>query len=91
MIHQIYLCAILIITIIILVYYYWQEKDHTVELEKINKMEIANRRELHQLKYIRSQSVPCRAGEFSDPRSCYIDSNYACSWNDRAKRCDQKT
>lgn len=91
MIHQIYLCSILIITIVILIYYYLLEEDHRKELEKISKMEIANRRELQQMAYIRSQSNPCSVGDFHDPRSCYVDSNYACSWNELAKRCDQKS
>ncbi len=90
MIHQIYLCAILVVTVVILVYYYLQEEDHRKELEKINRMEIANRREQQQMAYIRSQSTPCNAGDFADPRSCYVNSGYACAWNEAAKRCDQK-
>ncbi len=73
-----------------MVYYYLQEEDHRKELEKINKMEILNRKEQQQITYIRSQSIPCSVAEFSDPRSCYIDSNYTCAWNELAKRCDQK-
>lgn len=90
MIHQIYLCAMLIVTVIILVYYYLQEEDHRKELEKINRMEIANRKEQQQMAYIRAQTTPCNAGNFMDPRSCYVDSGYSCAWNEVAKRCDQK-
>lgn len=90
MIHKLYLGAIFILTIIVLIYYYTQEEDHRKELEKINRMEIANKRELQQLAYIRSQSVPCTVANFTNPRSCYIDSDYTCTWNELAKRCDQK-
>jgi len=89
--HQIYLCAMLIATVVISVYYYLQEDNHRRELEKINRMEIANRKEQQQMAYIRSQTTPCISGNFSDPRSCYIDSGYTCAWNEVAKRCDQKS
>lgn len=90
MIHKIYFGIVLIITVISLIYYYLQEEDHMKELEKINKMEMENRKELEQIAYFRSKSVPCSAGNFTDPRSCYIDSDYTCTWNSLAKRCDKK-
>lgn len=89
--HQIYLFTMLVVTVGFLIYYYLQEDNHKKELEKINRMEIANRKEQQQMAYIRSQTVPCVSGTFNDPRSCYVDSGYTCSWNEIAKRCDQKT
>lgn len=90
MLHQIYLCTILFVTVTILIYYYIQEEDHKKELEKIARLELANRKEQQQMSYIRSQSSPCNVGNFTDPRSCYIESGYTCVWNEIGKRCDQK-
>lgn len=90
MIHQIYILCVLAITVIILVYYYLLESDHRKELEKIDKMEILNRKEQREMELIRSQSSPCPISNFVTPRACYFDSGYACTWNDVAKRCDLK-
>lgn len=90
MIHQIYILCLLAITVLVLVYYYMLESEHKKELEKINRLEIENKREQQQLEMIRSETVPCQAGSFMDPRSCYYNSGYTCTWNELAKRCDQK-
>lgn len=90
MLHQIYLCTILIVTVVILVYYYLQEEDHRKQIEKINRLEIAHRREQQRIENLRSQTTPCSVGTFLDPRSCYVDSGYACEWNEFTKRCDEK-
>jgi len=74
----------------VLIYYYLQEEDYRKELEKINRMEMTNRKQQQQLAYIRSQTTPCEAGTFLDPRSCYLNSEFTCTWNELAKRCDQK-
>jgi hypothetical protein len=90
MLYQIYILSILVITVVILVYYYTQEIDHRKELEKIEKIESKNKQYQNELELIRSQTLPCPVGDFKDPRSCYFDSGYMCSWNDGAKRCDAK-
>ena len=88
MIHQIYIFTIIIVTIIVLWYYYVQEKNHRIEIDKINKLEYMHDREKNQLEQIRSQTEPCTVGLYNDPRSCYFESGYKCSWNENAKRCD---
>lgn len=85
-----YITCVLIITIIVVIYYYVLDAEHKKEEDKIKKMEMNHQRELQQLEIIRSQTMPCQAGTFTDPRSCYNDSNFTCSWNEIAKRCDQK-
>ena len=90
MIHQIYILCVLAITVIILVYYYTLEVDHRKELEKIDRMELLNKREHREMELIRSQSSPCPVGNFTNPRACYYDSGYMCTWNDVARRCDLK-
>lgn len=88
MIHEIYIFSVLVISIGVIVYYYLQENKHKQELEKINKIEQAFRKEQLELETLRAQTTPCPVGNFTNPRSCYIDSNYTCSWNDITKRCD---
>ena len=90
MIHYLYIFGLIIVTIIILIYYFMQEADYRREIEKINIIERRNNLAKKELEIIRSQTMPCRAGDFRDPRSCYIDSGYSCSWNERARRCDAR-
>lgn len=72
-------------------YYYILDAEHRKELEKINKIESHHIKELQRLEFLRSQTKPCNAGNFTDPRSCYNESGFTCSWNELAKRCDQKS
>jgi hypothetical protein len=90
MIHHIYICVIMVITIIMLTYYYVQEGDYKKEIEKIDKLENRKWRDQRELDMIRAQSLQCPYGDFRSPRSCYFDSGYACTWNDLAQRCDAK-
>lgn len=90
MLHLIYIVCMFIITFGVVFYYYVLDAEHRRELDKINKMEALHNKELQQLETLRSQTVPCQIGNFTDPRSCYIDSGFECSWNELAKRCDQK-
>jgi len=90
MIHQLYIFSLIIITIIILIYYFMQDADYQREMIKINKIERRDNLAKQELELIRSQTVPCLVGDFQNPRSCFIDSGYSCSWNERAKRCDAR-
>lgn len=90
MIHQLYILVVIVITAIIIFYYYSQEQDYQKEIDKISQIEDKYKRESSELDFIRMQSLPCQIGDFKTPRSCYIDSGYACTWNDMAKRCDMK-
>jgi hypothetical protein len=90
MIHQIYIFTVIVITAAILMYYYAQEADYRREIDKINRLEIKNFKEQRDLDIIRSQTMACPRGDFKTPRSCYFDSEYMCSWNDVANRCDMK-
>lgn len=90
MLNQIYILTILVVTSVVLAYYYMLEMDHRTELEKIEKIEEKNRLQQQELNIIRSQTNQCPIGEFKDPRSCYFDSGYMCTWNENAKRCDSK-
>ena len=43
-----------------------------------------------ELEKIRSRTTPCPTKNLKTPRKCYFESNYRCSWNENAKRCDLK-
>lgn len=90
MIHKIYIIGIIIITIIIGIHYYIQENDYRIEMEKINQLEAERMKMQQQLEIIRSKTIPCHIPNLNNPRSCYIDSGYLCSWNAEANRCDKK-
>jgi len=67
-----------------------REKEHSRELEKIEELEKIMIIEEERLRRIRSKSTPCHIKNLNTPRTCYHNSNYQCSWNDEAKRCDLK-
>jgi len=90
MIHQIYILAIMTITVIILIYYYSQEADYKRELDKIDRLEKKQFARQRELEIIRTQTMPCQMGNFTTPKSCYFDSGYACTWNELTNRCDSK-
>lgn len=90
MIHQIYICSIIVITVIIIVYYYAKEAEHKKEIEKINQLEAQKKLQQMQLNLLKSKTKPCEIGNFVSPRSCYVDSGYKCTWNDEINRCDAK-
>jgi hypothetical protein len=76
--------------VIVLIYYYNQEAEYRKEIDKINKLENQKRLQQLQLSLIKAESTPCPVGNFTSPRSCYIDSGYSCTWNDVINRCDSK-
>lgn len=88
--HKIYIAGLLIITIIIVLYYYSQEADYRREIEKISALE--RQQELYErnLELIRSRTIPCPIPNLMTPKSCYLDSELTCTWNEQAKRCDKK-
>jgi len=90
MIHQIYILAIIIITVAVVIYYYCQEADHKREIDKIDRLEKKQYERQRELEMIRAQTMACPVGNFSNPKSCYFDSGYACTWNELANRCDAK-
>ena len=59
-------------------------------MERIHLIEQKNFQKLKEIEYIRSQTKQCHIPNLADPRSCFIDSNYECTWNELAERCDQK-
>lgn len=87
---KIFICGLFFITLVTLVCYIMREKDHQVELLKISEYENKLRREKRDLELIRQKTTPCTVPDLNNPRSCYFDSGYQCSWNFEAKQCDSK-
>ena len=85
-----YFTGVIIITLFMISYFVYQERLHSIEIEKIKRLEKKCIEEEEKLEEIRSKSTPCPIKNLKNPRKCYFDSNYKCSWNESAKRCDLK-
>lgn len=90
MIKNIYLIGIILVSLIIFILYILKEREHQKELEKIKILEEKERENKRRLEIIRSKTQPCHIENLNDPRSCYYKSNFSCSWNEEAQRCDKK-
>ena len=78
----IYLIGIIIITLFVSALYLYNSKRHEEEINKIEMIE-------KKMSEAGSKSKACSINNLNDPRSCYLKSNYSCSWNEAAGRCDQ--
>lgn len=90
MIRKVFLIGIFLITLIIFVLYVVQERDHQRELYKIKSIEERNKKRQRELELIRERSSPCPIPNLNDSRSCYFKSDFKCSWNQDAERCDTR-
>lgn len=88
--QNIYFIGLFIVTIMVIYFYMINERDHRAELEKIERLERSDMIRSRELEIIRSQTEKCPIEGLNTPRSCYFNSNYQCSWNDLAERCDKK-
>jgi len=87
--HHIYIFFIIAITVGVLIYYYIQQMKHLKELEKIAAIEIKQAKADRELEALRSLTNPCPSTTvYKDPRTCYVESNYTCSWSDATQRCE---
>ena len=66
------------------------DQDYKMELEKIDYLEQKQLLREKKLEQIRLKSTPCHITDLDSPRRCYFESNYKCSWNEGAERCDRK-
>ena len=83
---NIYFIGIILITVSVIIFYILGAMDHKHEIEKIKLLEDKYK----ELNNIRSKTIPCPITGLDDPKSCYFDSKYNCSWNEDARRCDLK-
>ena len=89
MIKTIYLITILILIIIAVYIFVDKYSVHQTEIAKIHKLE-HNHEEKHKvIKYNRSITIPCDTPNLRNPRDCYFGSNYKCSWDEKANRCNK--
>ena len=85
---KIYFIGIILVTLFVIAIFMVNEKAHREELNKIRHLERVRNDEIDKLNTIRMRSTPCPVSRLEDPRTCYFQSNYRCSWNEDAKRCD---
>ena len=85
----IYLLGVFIITIVVLAIFISQNKNHEEEIKKIEILEEKINKRKAELEQIRAKTTSCQYKSLLDPRSCYFKSNYSCSWNEEAERCDR--
>ena len=87
-ISWIYLLGVFVITVFVLIVFITNNKNHEEEIKRIGIIEEKINAKKKELELIRSKTTPCKYKKLDDPRSCYFKSNYSCSWNEEAERCD---
>jgi hypothetical protein len=88
-ISLLYIFVLIIITLIITVYYFIKQNDYYQEIEKIKRLEIIENENKKRLERLRTHTKPCNEN-YKDPRSCFFNSGFTCSWNELTKRCEIK-
>jgi hypothetical protein len=88
--ESIYIIAVIFITVLALYLYINQEYEHREEIAKIERLEKKYEMKRRRLEEIRARTEPCHIPDLNNPRECYFSSNYRCSWNDAALRCDKR-
>lgn len=88
-ISWIYLFGVFIITIAVLLVFISRNKNHEDEIKKIEIIEEKINKKKLELEQNRIKTTPCKYKGLNDPRSCYFKSNYSCTWNEEAERCDK--
>lgn len=86
----IYFSIIILLTCALFGVFFYKNAEHQKELDKIKNLEVKQEDKQRKINEIRKNGNPCPIPNLNDPRSCYIDSNYRCSWNESAERCDLK-
>jgi len=84
----VYLFIILIISCFVFYLYYTQRIEYNREIQRIEFIEQAKMQKQRALDNIRSLTTACPKINLNDPRSCYLNSDYKCKWNELADRCD---
>jgi len=90
MIKNIYIITILIIILLAIYIFINNYSDYEYQLDKINKIESLNKKRKKKMKYYRETTEPCKQAGLKTPRDCYFNSNYKCSWDELADRCNLK-
>lgn len=90
MIEKFYVIGIMIISIAVVLLYIQYDKDYKMEMEKIEYLEREKEIRDRNIEHARSKTTPCPVLNLNTPRQCYINSNYTCTWNKAAERCDEK-
>ena len=90
MIKNIFIIKILIIILLAIYIFIKNHSDYEYQLDKINKIESLNNKIKNKIKYYRETTEPCNITGLETPRDCYFNSNFKCSWDELADRCNLK-
>ena len=86
--NMVYIIVIIFITLIFVLKYLTSVSNYNYELDRIDILERELLKKNRQIRMARSQTIRCPNITLKTPRSCYIDSNFTCSWNEVAERCN---
>lgn len=89
MIIIIYIILGLIIAIWTIYLYISHRNDYYDEMRRIQYIEDQIQKDKQRIDYYRSITKPCPVNNLTNPRDCYIKSNYNCKWDLKAERCNK--
>ena len=90
MIKKFYTITIIILILVAVFIFIKQYSDYEYQIEKINNLEKKRENKDKKIEYYRDKTKPCHIENLNNPRSCYFNSNYKCSWSEKANRCNKK-
>ncbi|VVU94802.1 hypothetical protein CPAV1605_527 [seawater metagenome] len=90
MLKNIYIITIIILALLAVTIFMKKYSDYKYQIEKINMLEEKENNKKDKLRYYRSVTKACDIKGLKNPRNCYFGSNYKCSWNEQANRCNIK-
>jgi short subunit fatty acids transporter len=90
MYENIYIIAIILFSGVLLYLFIINQREHQKELDKIDMLEKEEKQNKMKIEEARKKTLACPYHDLTNPRQCYFGSNYMCSWNPEAERCDKK-
>jgi amino acid permease len=82
---KIYFVIMIVIILFAMYYYYNRQIIYANEMKKIEELE----KEYEHIEKLKKETKECKITNLTDPRSCFVNSNYNCSWNKVINRCDE--
>ena len=87
----IYIICIIIVSLWTFYSYADNEQQHRRETMRIKEIENKLKKKQDVKNYYRFNTIPCHVSNLNTPTDCYISSNYQCTWNVEAERCNELT
>ena len=90
MLKNIYIITIVILVLMAISIFIKKYSDYQYQLNKINNLEDKRKNKEDKIRHYRSITKSCNTKGLNNPKSCYFGSNYKCSWDESANRCNLK-